>query len=194
MLKKVVFIDRDGVINYDSSNYIKSLDEFILIPGSLSAISKLSQYGYTVFVITNQSAIARKFADINTINTMHQYLRESVHNAGGHIHKIYFCPHHPNENCRCRKPQTGMIDQAKAENDIDISSSVMIGDKPSDIECAKRAGCKGSYLVMTGLKNPLKDDKMNLFHGFYQIAKTLFHAVDLLIYEDKTKNKYPYCS
>jgi histidinol phosphatase-like enzyme len=80
-----------------------------------------------------------------------------------------------------------LIDQAVAENRIDIGSAVMVGDKLTDIECAKRAGCKRAYLVMTGLVNPLKENKNDLFRNFYQPAKTLFHAVDLLIYEDKTK-------
>jgi histidinol phosphatase-like enzyme len=82
-----------------------------------------------------------------------------------------------------------LIDQAVAENNIDISSAVMVGDKLTDIECAKRAGCKRAYLVMTGIVNPLKQNKNDLFQDFYQTAKTLFHAVDLLIYEDKTKNR-----
>lgn len=190
MLKKVVFLDRDGVINYDSFNYIKNIDEFILIPGSLSAISKLSQKGYAVFVITNQSAIARKLADISTINNMHQYLRESVHNAGGHINGIYFCPHHPNDRCHCRKPSTGLIEQAVIENHIDIDSAVMVGDRLTDMECAKRAGCRHAYLVMTGLVNHFKVNQNELFPNFFQKAKTLFHAVDLLIYEDKNKSRY----
>jgi D-glycero-D-manno-heptose 1,7-bisphosphate phosphatase len=189
LLKKVVFLDRDGVINYDSLEYIKNLNEFILIPGSISAISKLSQQGYAVFVITNQSAIARKLTDITIINDIHHYLKKSVQNAGGHINGIYFCPHHPSQECSCRKPRTGLIDQAVVENHIDIGSAVMVGDKLTDIECAKRAGCKHAYLVMTGLVNPLKEDKNDLFQNFYQNAKTLFHAVDLLIYENKTKSR-----
>jgi D-glycero-D-manno-heptose 1,7-bisphosphate phosphatase len=187
LLKKAVFLDRDGVINYDSLNYIKNIDEFILIPGSLSAICKLSQQGYAVFVITNQSAIARKLADITIINDIHQFLRESVHNAGGHIDGIYFCPHHPNQGCHCRKPRTGLVDQAVAENHIDVGSSVMVGDKLTDIECAKRAGCKRAYLVMTGIVKHLNKNKNDRFRNFYQRAKTLFHAVDLLTYEDKTQ-------
>lgn len=188
MLKKVVFLDRDGVINYDSLDYIKKLDEFILIPGSLSAISKLSRNGYSIFIITNQSAIARKYADISIINSIHQYLRDCVHNSGGHIDDIYFCPHHPNQSCQCRKPRTGLIDQAVAEYHIDIGSSVMIGDKLTDIECAKTAGCKTAYLVMTGLVNPLEKNNTDPLKNFYQQAKTLFHAVDLIVYEDQTKN------
>jgi D-glycero-D-manno-heptose 1,7-bisphosphate phosphatase len=188
LLKKVVFLDRDGVINYDSLEYIKNLNEFIFIPGSISAIAKLSQQGYAIFVITNQSAIARKFTNITTINSIHHYLKKSVQNAGGHINGIYFCPHHPSQECNCRKPRTGLIDQAVAENLIDISSAVMVGDRFTDIECAKRAGCKRAYLVMTGIENPLKESKNDLFQDFYQNAKTLFHAVDLLIYENKTKS------
>ena len=189
MLKKVVFLDRDGVINYDSFNYIKKLDEFILIPGSLSAISKLTRYGYSIFVVTNQSAIARKYASISIINGLHQYLMDCVHRAGGHIKGIYLCPHHPDEHCLCRKPFTGLIDQAVAENHIDIGSAVMVGDKITDIKCAKMAGCKNAYLVMTGLANPLFNNNIHLFEGFYQPAKTLFHAVDLIIYEDQTKRR-----
>ncbi|MFO8083077.1 MAG: D-glycero-beta-D-manno-heptose 1,7-bisphosphate 7-phosphatase [Desulfobacterales bacterium] len=187
MLKKVVFLDRDGVINFDSLSYIKNLEEFIFIPGSLSAICKLSRYGYSVFVITNQSGIARKLIAKHELDKIHHYLIDSIHKAGGSLGGIYFCPHHPDQGCNCRKPRPGLIHQAAKENHIDIFSSIMIGDKYTDIECARRAGCKCAYFVMTGIEKNRKLKPKNLSRYFYRDVGTLFHAVDIIIAEDEAK-------
>ncbi len=180
-IRKAVFLDRDGVINRDSADYVKSLDEFVLIPGSISAISKLSGRGYAVFVVTNQSALARNYIDPAGLEEIHEYLREAVRNAGGEIRGIYFCPHHPDEGCECRKPKTGLIERAASEHGIDVSSAVMIGDKQTDIQCARNAGCKRAYWVATGLGGRPDESIKRSFGNFCKEAKNLDHAVDLLI-------------
>lgn len=190
MLKKVVFLDRDGVINRDSLSYIKNLAEFIFIPGSLSAICKLSRYGYSVYVITNQSGIARNLIDLHELDKIHHYLIKSVHKAGGHLGGVYFCPHHPDHGCNCRKPQPGLIYKAAMDNCIDISSSIMIGDKYTDIECAKRAGCKGAYLVKSDIDKRRETSAKKWPLGFCRHTGNLFQAIDIIIEENESQNQY----
>ena len=181
MLKKAVFLDRDGVINRDSADYIKNLEEFVFLPGSLPAICKLSSSGYRVFVVSNQSGLARSFIDPADLENIHRYLRESVQNAGGKIQDIYFCPHHPDERCECRKPRTGLIQRAAFEYEIDLPTAVMVGDKLTDIQCAQNAGCKRAYWVATGIGGRPQKNRMRAFGNFCRGAKNLYHAVDLLI-------------
>ena len=153
MNMKTVFLDRDGVINRDSPEYIKNRSEFEFLPASLDAIRLLSQNSYRIIVITNQSAVARKMISSEELHAIHRMMCEIVKNCGGEIREIFFCPHHPDENCDCRKPKPGMIYQAARKYDIDLSDSVMIGDSATDIECAKNAGCGQAILVKTGYRN-----------------------------------------
>lgn len=149
-LEKVVFLDRDGVINHDSPDYIKSWDEFEYLPGSLEAIRLLTQYGYHIILITNQSIINRGMVPQRVLDHTHAQLRRSVAAAGGRIHDIFFCPHRPDENCSCRKPKPGLILRAAERYDIDPARTVMVGDSAKDILCGRKAGCGDTILVMTG--------------------------------------------
>ena len=106
---KLVILDRDGVINQDSDDYIKSLDEWIPIPGAIEAIARLSKAGWTVAVATNQSGLARGYYDSATLESMHQRLRQLVVEQGGEVGLIVHCPHGPNDGCTCRKPKPGML-------------------------------------------------------------------------------------
>lgn len=153
MGQKVVFLDRDGVINRDSPEYIKCYEEFEFLPTSLEAIKILTQNNYLIIVITNQSSIARRKTSLQEVLAIHQIMLESVRNYGGNITDIFFCPHHPDNNCNCRKPKPGMIHQAVQNYDIDLADSVMIGDSATDIECARNAGCGQAILVKTGYKS-----------------------------------------
>ncbi|HAO22784.1 MAG: D-glycero-beta-D-manno-heptose-1,7-bisphosphate 7-phosphatase [Desulfobacteraceae bacterium IS3] len=153
MLQKVIFSDRDGVINRDSPNYIKSRAEFEFLPGSLEAIRLLTECGYTIIVITNQSAVARKLTTPEELNAIHAMMCKTVKKHGGRITDIFFCPHLPDEKCLCRKPKPGLIYQAKQRYDIDIAHAVMVGDSAKDIECARQAGCGQAVLVKTGYKD-----------------------------------------
>jgi len=150
MLQRVVFLDRDGVINKDSPSYIKSWAEFEFLPGSLEAIRKLTLSGFEIIIITNQSAINRKIITIDQLETMHTRLNEAVESNGGKIRDIFFCPHTPEEVCICRKPKPGLIYRARKKYQIDLERSAMVGDSAKDIECAKNAGCRYAILVKTG--------------------------------------------
>lgn len=162
-MKKIIILDRDGVINQDSPNYIKSPDEWIPIPGSIEAIALLNQAGYTVVVVTNQSGIARHLYDISTLNLIHEKMQTMCHSAGGHIEKIYFCPHHPDEHCACRKPKPGMFLQIANDFDCSLTALPMIGDRLTDITAAQAVNAlpifvETSYLVLSDEdKKKLKD-------------------------------------
>ncbi len=149
-LQRVIFLDRDGVINRDSSDYIKNWDEFEFLPGSLEAIRRLSQAGYCLIVVTNQSIINRGWVPLRVLEHTHQQLRSSVEQAGGRIHDIFFCPHRPDEDCDCRKPKPGMILNAGRRYHIDVSDTVMVGDSAKDILCGRNANCGRTILVQTG--------------------------------------------
>ena len=145
----MIILDRDGVINYDSDAYIKSVEEFIPIPGSLEAIVRLNAAGIQVTVVTNQSGIARGYYDVETLQAMHLKLANLLTTMGGKIDRIYFCPHGPTDNCSCRKPKPGMLQQALQDLDEKAIHATMIGDSVSDLAAAEAAGV-GSILVRTG--------------------------------------------
>ncbi|MEJ2477702.1 MAG: D-glycero-beta-D-manno-heptose 1,7-bisphosphate 7-phosphatase [Desulfobacterales bacterium] len=147
---KVVFLDRDGVINRDSPAYIKSWAEFDFLPGSLSALRRLTAAGYTLIILSNQSAVNRGILRLETLLDMHRRLQTAVAAAGGCITDIFFCPHRPEESCACRKPLPGLLRQACSHHGIDPSQTIMIGDSVKDIECARNAGCRQALLVKTG--------------------------------------------
>lgn len=144
-----IILDRDGVINYDSPAYIKSPDEWEAIPGSLEAIAQLNRFGYRVIVVSNQSGIARGFYDLATLDEIHEKFLEELASVGGHVDEILFCPHHPDDNCACRKPKPGMIYKARDKYNIDLSKTFFIGDSLVDMQAASNASCK-PILVLTG--------------------------------------------
>jgi histidinol-phosphate phosphatase family protein len=149
-MDKVVFLDRDGTINRDSQDYIKGWDEFEFLPESLAALERLNENGFTVIVITNQSAVPRKLISPEELDYLHTMMGNQIADAGGRIKDIFYCPHLPGEGCGCRKPQPGLIDQARRKYAIDLKSAVMVGDSAKDIECARNAGCGRTVLVRTG--------------------------------------------
>ena len=150
MLENVVFLDRDGVVNEDSPDYIKKWKEFHFLPGSLEALKKLHTNDFTAIVITNQSMIGRKISGPENLKEIHRNMSDAVKRHGGIIRDIFFCPHRPDENCDCRKPKPGLILQAQKKYDIDLSTACMVGDSAKDIECALSAGLRHAILVRTG--------------------------------------------
>jgi D-glycero-D-manno-heptose 1,7-bisphosphate phosphatase len=147
---KVVFLDRDGVINRDSPDYIKSWDEFAFLPGTLEALRLLSEAGCGLIVITNQSIINRGMVPLAVLEDTHRRMKAAVAEAGGRILDIFFCPHRPDERCDCRKPKPGLIRQACRRHGIDPAFGVMVGDSAKDILCGHNAGCGHTILVRTG--------------------------------------------
>lgn len=146
---KLVILDRDGTINEDSDQYIKSPSEWKPIPGSLQAIARLTQGGWRVVVATNQSGIARGLFDMATLNAIHTEMHRVVNLAGGRIDAVFFCPHAADSNCECRKPKPGLLLDIASRLDIDLAEVPMAGDSLRDLEAAAAAGAK-PYLVLTG--------------------------------------------
>lgn len=146
---KLVVLDRDGVINEDSDDYIRSLDEWRPVPGSIEAIAALSRAGYRIAVATNQSGLARGYFDEYALARMHAYMNELVEEAGGSIDVVAWCPHGPAEGCDCRKPRPGLLDQIADTLGIPVSGAWLVGDTVKDIEVGRARDCR-PILVRSG--------------------------------------------
>jgi D-glycero-D-manno-heptose 1,7-bisphosphate phosphatase len=153
--KPAVFLDRDGTIN-EQMGYINHLSRFVIFPGVAEAVKLLNTHEFWVIVITNQGGVARGYYPIELMHEIHALLRRSLKNEGAVIDGIFYCPHHPagivpeySITCDCRKPKTGLIDQALESFDIDMTNSCMVGDRYVDVELASRLNLKG-ILVKTG--------------------------------------------
>lgn len=153
---KLIILDRDGVINYDSEQFIKSPDEWKPIPGSLEAIARLNQNGYRVVVATNQSGIGRGLFDMPTLNAIHDKMHKSLAQVGGRIDAIFFCPHTSEADCSCRKPKSGMMLEISARYGVGLADVPAVGDSLRDLEAAARLGAN-PYLVLTGKGNKTKE-------------------------------------
>ena len=145
----LVILDRDGVINRESNEFVKTPDEWIPLAGSIQAIASLSEAGYTVAVASNQSGVARGLFDRKALRAMHRKLRRLVSSAGGHIDRIVVCPHGPDDGCACRKPKPGLLYRLGRHYRTDLAGVPVIGDSLRDLEAAERAGAR-PILVRTG--------------------------------------------
>jgi D-glycero-D-manno-heptose 1,7-bisphosphate phosphatase len=155
MANRAVFLDRDGTIN-EEVGYVNHIERFFLLPRVSQAIRLLNQHGWKAVVVTNQSGVARGYFPESLVRQVHQKMQELLRDEGAHLDRIYYCPHHPDigvppyrQKCRCRKPATGMIQEAMKELALDLSQSYMVGDRGVDIEFAHQIGAK-AILVLTG--------------------------------------------
>ena len=155
MKSKAVFFDRDGVLNKDV-DYLYKISDLRWVEGAREAVAYLTQLGYKIFIVTNQSGIARGFYTVEDMQKLHENMQRKIAASGGRIEKIYYCPHHPEGSvpeytgvCDCRKPKPGMLLQALAEYDIDKEQSFLVGDSKRDVEAAEAAGVEG-YLYTGG--------------------------------------------
>ncbi|MFP4683423.1 MAG: D-glycero-beta-D-manno-heptose 1,7-bisphosphate 7-phosphatase [Ectothiorhodospira sp.] len=146
---RLVILDRDGVINRDSPDYIKSPQEWIPLPGSLEAIARLTRAGWRVAVATNQSGLARGLFDAATLEAIHDRMRRAVEAAGGRIDCIHHCPHGPDDGCDCRKPRPGLLHRIADDLGVSLAGVPAVGDSARDLEAARAAGCR-PLLVRTG--------------------------------------------
>ena len=146
---KLAILDRDGVINFDSDQYIKSPAEWRPIPGSIEAIARLNQNGYRIAVATNQSGIGRGLFDMATLNAINDKMMELVFRQGGRIDALFFCPHTAVEQCNCRKPRTGMLEEIAARFHTDLKGVPFVGDSLKDLQAAESVGAQ-PLLVLTG--------------------------------------------
>lgn len=178
----VVFLDRDGTINEDTG-YIDSPERLVVLDGAAAAIKKLNSNGFKVIVITNQSGVGRGYFTHDAVDAVNKKLEEILKQDDAHIDAMYYCPHHPDDDCECRKPKAGLVEQAKKDFHIDLKKSYVVGDKASDVEIARTIGCKG-ILVLTGMG---RDEKKKLIHKPHHIAHNLKDAVEWII-KDRIQN------
>lgn len=174
----LIILDRDGVINEDSDDFIKSPDEWRAIPGSLEAIARLTRHNYQVVVVTNQSGIGRRKFNIDALNAIHLKMHSHLTQYGGTIDAIFFCPHTPRDECSCRKPKPGLYNQVSDRLRVSLSKVYCVGDKMTDVQAIKSAGGK-PILVKTGSGQKEIDDG-NVPAGI-PIYKSLAAFVDELI-------------
>lgn len=145
----VLVLDRDGVINRDSPDYIKSPGEWRPIPGSIEAIARASRAGYTIAIASNQSGIARGLFDLDTLSAINDRMVDAVEECGGRIDMIVFCPHGPDDDCDCRKPKAGLLRRIETELGVSLQDAWLIGDSMRDLEAARTVGAR-PVLVRTG--------------------------------------------
>jgi D-glycero-D-manno-heptose 1,7-bisphosphate phosphatase len=159
---KLIILDRDGTINADRDDYVKSVEEWQPLPGALEAIARLNQGGWHVVVATNQSALARGLFDMAALNAMHAKMHKLLAAVGGKVDAVFFCPHHPNEGCRCRKPEPGLFEQILQRYALDAQEQTVhaVGDTARDLQAAVATKCQ-PHLVLTGKAQSLRGQLSN---------------------------------
>ena len=146
---KVVFLDRDGVLNVEIGDYVTRVEDLRMEAGAAESVARLTKAGWTVFVFTNQGGVGRGRMPLVALEEIHARLRSEIEAAGGSIRAIYACIHHPDAGCDCRKPKAGLLKQAASEHAIDLTGAFIIGDSPRDIEAGVAVGAE-TILVLTG--------------------------------------------
>jgi D-glycero-D-manno-heptose 1,7-bisphosphate phosphatase len=180
---KIVILDRDGVINEDSDAFVKSVDEWIPIDGSIDAIARLYEHGFTIAIATNQSGIGRGLFSEEDLDAMHAKLMELVRDVGAEITTIAYCPHKPEDYCDCRKPQSGLFDEISATLGVDLDGAWTVGDSVRDLQAGAARGCI-PILVRTGkgemTEQKLEEEASDEFDNL-MVFDDLSEAADYLI-------------
>lgn len=184
MQLECIFLDRDGVINVERADYVKDWGEFEFLPNALAALRKLAMLNVPIIVITNQSAIGRKATTLQKVTQIHEKMVTAIRTAGGRIDDIMLCPHHPEEQCECRKPKPGMLFRAARVHGFNLSNTLFIGDSITDAQAAFAANCH-SLLVRTGRQGSriellVKQDLQSVPGSTVEIVDTLEQAVSRL--------------
>lgn len=174
-----IFLDRDGVINYNRPEHVKSWAEFEFLPGSLAALARLKEAGQRVFVITNQAAVNRRLLSPPALEAIHRQMIEEVARHGGQIEAVLYCPHRPEEGCACRKPRPGLIRQAELYYAARPVGGWLVGDHRDDIEAGLQAGCR-PVLVLSGRTPQPPPDRPGLL-----VAADLREAVSLILAHER---------
>jgi D,D-heptose 1,7-bisphosphate phosphatase len=179
-----VFLDRDGTLNHDPG-YLGDAGMFRFLPGAVDALKRLKDAGYLIFVVSNQSGIARGFFGVDALRRIHDRMAAGLREGGVTLDGIYYCPHHPDAQCPCRKPSPRMVLDAAERSGVDLGRSYFIGDRISDVETGRNAGC-GTVLVLTGAgeetRAALKADRLP-----DHVAADLPAAADWILSKDKKK-------
>ena len=175
-----IFLDRDGVINENRADYVKSWGEFSFLPGSREAIAQLTRAGHRIVVCTNQAGVGRGIILMETVHEIHYRMMAAIHEVGGEVEGVYFCPHDKDEGCGCRKPRPGMLLRARDELGLDMHDAVFIGDCITDIRAGLAAGVR-AILVLSGLGREQFRTHHHEAGGPFRIALNLKHAAELLL-------------
>ena len=177
---KLIILDRDGTINEDRDDFVKSPDEWVPLPGALDAIARLNHAGWHTVIATNQSGLARGTFDMTTLNAMHTKMNQLLAKQGGRIDAVFFCPHAPEDACLCRKPLPGLFEQIGMRFGVDLDDVPVVGDSLRDLQAGVAVGCQ-PHLVRTGKCAALNDAQLEALCA--QVPGTLVHA-DLTAFAD----------
>jgi D-glycero-D-manno-heptose 1,7-bisphosphate phosphatase len=184
-MRGAVFLDRDGTIN-EEVDYLDDPDRLRLIPGAAEAIRLLNHASMLVIVVSNQAGVGRGYFSTVTVEAIHQQLAKQLAIHGACVDANYYCPHHPNEGCECRKPKAGMLLQASRKHGIDMRRAFIVGDKVSDLDAGRRVGCR-TVLVLTGYGEQAREDLVySIFQPDY-ISSNLCDAVKWILVEEGVK-------
>jgi D-glycero-D-manno-heptose 1,7-bisphosphate phosphatase len=170
---KLVLLDRDGTLNEDRDDFVKSADEWVALPGALEAVARLNHAGWRVALVTNQSGLGRGLFDMASLNAIHAKMNAELAHHGGRIDAVFFCPHAPDEQCACRKPLPGLLIEAGRRFGVDLSEVPMVGDSLRDLQAGVAAGCQ-PHLVRTGKAAVLSDEDLAGLER--AVPGTLVHA------------------
>jgi D-glycero-D-manno-heptose 1,7-bisphosphate phosphatase len=183
---KLVILDRDGTINEDSDEYIKSDAEWKPLPGALEAIARLNHAGWHVVVASNQSGLGRGLFDVVTLNTMHAKMHKLLAAVGGRVEAIFFCPHTPEQACRCRKPLPGLFEQIGERYGIDLKGVPSVGDTARDLVAGATVGCE-PHLVLTGKGEAFRGKPLpDTFPATTRVHDNLMAFAEYLVRRDET--------
>ncbi len=166
----LIILDRDGTINEDRDDYVRSPEEWMPLPGALEAIARLNHAGWHTVLATNQSGLGRGLFDMAALNAMHVKMQSMLAKVGGRIDAVFFCPHTPDENCNCRKPMPGLIEQIGQRYGVDLRTVPIVGDSLRDLQAGAAMGCK-PHMVLTG-----KGAHLDRAEVLRQVPGTEFHA------------------
>jgi D-glycero-D-manno-heptose 1,7-bisphosphate phosphatase len=176
-----IFLDRDGVIIENRTNYVRSWDDVYIYPQALAALIKISKFPQKIIIVTNQSAVGRGIVSYETADAINRRLVAKINKSGGRIDGVYICPHRPDEGCNCRKPHPGLIQQAAIEHSLDLRRSMMIGDAITDLKAGLAAGIQIVVLVKTGRGRQEANLQEASKLGKFQISENLDEAISTLI-------------
>lgn len=183
---KLCILDRDGTINQDSDDYVKTPAEWIPLPGALEAIARLNHAGWHVVVASNQSGLGRGLFDVAALNAMHAKMHALLAAVGGRVDAVFYCPHAPNEACSCRKPASGLFEQIAERYGLDLKGVPCVGDTPRDLVAGAVLGCE-PHLVLTGKAAALRDSPVPQgFPADTQVHEDLAAFADFLIHREST--------
>ena len=188
-MEPAVFLDRDGVICKNRTDYVKAWTEFEWLPGSLTAIARLTRAGVRVFVVSNQSAIGRGLTSVQAVEDIHGRMVDRINESGGRIEAVYYCPHRPEDNCTCRKPRPGMLLRASSEHAVDLSRSFMVGDGWGDIAAGRQAGVNTVLLTTSMTQEEYRSDDNGHVWAPDHIVDSLGEAVDLILSYPAAKDR-----